>query len=492
MRKKVVIIGSGLAGSIVAYYLDDQVDITILTKGRRSESNSMLAQGGIAAVMSPFDNKKNHIMDTLVAGAFHNNKEAVDFLVDEGPEVIKDLIRKGMKFDCDDQGNLSFGLEGAHSFARILHSGGDRTGKKVTEFVQKQLSRKITWIEFAMAVDWIIEENEVIGVRYLNSDERMITLKADAFVLTSGGVGQLFNITSNDKSITGDGLAMTARVGGQLTDLEFLQFHPTLLAADKGIHPILISEAVRGAGAVLVNSYGKAIMAGRHEKEDLAPRDVVSRVVNEHIKKGESVYLDISKVENFEARFPFITDYLLQTKSPYQNTKKIPIQPGMHFMMGGIKTDLKGKTSLGNLYAVGEVACTGVHGANRLASNSLLEILAFGQSTAQSILNLLNRDIALVQSDEKTEIFHEIQFNLPERSLLKEKVSKTLGIVRKTSEVKDFIAWLSSYQFEFLPERMNKAELEVANLCLVSKEIALAVLNRHKSLGAHYLIEEEQ
>ncbi|MDG6112486.1 MULTISPECIES: L-aspartate oxidase [Lactococcus] len=492
--KKVVIIGSGLAGSIVAYYLGQQVEITILTKGTRGDSNSMLAQGGIAAVLSPKDKKESHIRDTLIAGEFHNSRIAVNFLVENGPEVIKDLIHSGLIFDRDESGNLSFGLEGAHSFSRIVHSGGDRTGKNVTEFVQNKLSSKIKWIESAMAVSWKVNNNKVTGLSYLDSEENIQMIDADIFVLASGGVGQLFNLTTNDKTVTGDGLAMTIRAEGKLTDLEFLQFHPTLLSVENKIPPILISEAVRGAGAVLISGRGDKIMIGRHPKENLAPRDVVSRVVNEYIKKGDKVYLDISMVKNFETRFPFISDYLLSINVPFQVTKKIPIQPGMHFLMGGIKTTLKGETSLKNLYAVGEVACTGVHGANRLASNSLLEILAFGRSVAHSILKESldrknkreNLDTLIEQINPK-----EIPFNLPEREILIQKVSNSLGIVRKRSEVCEFIQWLKRYQFEFLPEKISKENLETANLCLVSEKIALAILKRKISLGAHYIIQEE-
>ena len=486
-----VIIGAGLAGSIVAYYLHETADITILTKGKRNESNSMLAQGGIASVIDPFDDKKDHIRDTLIAGSFHNNEKAVTFLVNEGPEVVKHLIDEGMAFDCDDKGNLDLGLEGAHSFSRILHAGGDRTGQRVTEFIQNKLNSKIKWIESAMATEWVTKEGRVVGLRYLDCDEQMKTLEADVFVLASGGIGQLFNVTSNDKNITGDGLAMTIRAGGKLTDLEFLQFHPTLLATDADIHPILISEAVRGAGAVLINDQEEHIMSGRHEKGNLAPRDIVSRIVFEYLTKGERIYLDISKVSDFEHHFPFITEYLQQIKYPYRETTKIPIQPGMHFMMGGVETDLEGRTSLGNLYAVGEVACTGVHGANRLASNSLLEILAFGHSTALTIITQLAENKSVAKNAKNIAVKKTASLSLPNRSLLIEKATMTLGIVRNVSEIKNFLSWLSSYQFEMLPETVNKEELEVANLSLVAQEIARAALKRHKSLGAHYLVEEK-
>lgn len=486
--KKIIIIGSGLAGSIVAYYLNNQVEMTILTKGSKEDSNSMRAQGGVAAVLNPRDDFTSHINDTLNAGVNHNNRLSVEYLVKEGPEVIKELMAKGMQFDCDESGNLEFGLEGAHSLPRIIHAGGDCTGKRLTSFVQSLIGKSVDWIEYAQVYDWVIENNRVTGVRYFNRNQQVKIIKGDYFVLASGGTGQLFDFTSNHPTITGDGIAMMARIGGKISDMAFLQFHPSLLSID-GIQPILISEAVRGAGAKLIDENGIEIMKDQHPLADLAPRDVVSRAVLEALKQGGQAFLDISSVEHFQSKFPFISNYLDKCHVPYRKYSKIPIHPGMHFLMGGVETDLKGQTSIKNIYAVGEVACTGAHGANRLASNSLLEILAFGKAVATSIL----QDEKKASVPKTTSIITRTpnKLELPNRQELIARVSSTLGILRRESEIKSFIKWLSEFQFKSISvDETSSKKIELANLCLVADLIARSALSRKESLGAHYIILE--
>lgn len=487
--KKIIIIGSGLAGAMVAYYLKNQVEITIITKGSKEDSNSMRAQGGVAAVLDSKDNFNSHINDTLSAGVNHNNRLSVEYLVKEGPEVIKELMAQGIQFDCDESGNLEFGLEGAHSFPRIIHAGGDCTGKKLTGFVQGLIKNSVEWIEFAQAYDWVIENNCVTGVRYFDRNQEVKIIQGDYFIIASGGIGQLFDFTTNHQTITGDGIAMMARIGGKLSDMAFLQFHPSLLSIDD-VQPILISEAVRGAGAKLIDESGNQIMKGQHPLGDLAPRDIVSRLVFEALKQGRKVFLDISSVENFQLKFPFISNYLDKWDVPYRKDSKIPIRPGMHFMMGGIETDLNGRTSINNLYAVGEVACTGAHGANRLASNSLLEILAFGKAAANSIL----QDEKQASINKSTSIMTRTpnQLILPNRQELIARVSSTLGIVRRKPEIDVLVEWLSGFQFQSIPiDESCSKKIELANLCLVADLIARAALARKESLGAHYIILEE-
>lgn len=488
--KKVVIIGSGIAGATVAFYLKGQAAVTILCKGRKDDSNSMLAQGGVAAVIRKTDSEVSHVKDTLSAGVFHNQKKAVEKMVHEGPKVIQDLIDRGMAFDRDVTGQLDMGLEGAHSQKRVLHAGGDQTGHQLTSFVHEQLT-DVEWLENAFATDFLLDSGQVIGLHYLDEKNQKQTIFADEFVLASGGIGHLFKDTSNNKTITGDGLAMALRAGCRLSDMEFLQFHPSLLNGGENIHPILISEAVRGAGAILVDEDDRPIMAGRSEQLDLAPRDVVSRVVNEHIEAGHHIFLDISAVEHFEKQFPSISAYLEKNQIHFAQTKRIPIKTGMHFLMGGIQTNFSGQTGIGHLYAVGEVAFTGVHGANRLASNSLLEALSFAKSVAASISQaeqssgLANRQDDLPQKSGK--------FVLPSREVLVSKASTALGIVRQPSDIKAFLAWLSGFSYQTLEATCaDRSQIETANLCLVAENIARAALARRESLGAHYILSEEE
>nr|MBP6301528.1 FAD-dependent oxidoreductase [Lactococcus sp.] len=356
--KKVVIIGSGIAGATVALYLEGQADVTIICKGKRQDSNSMLAQGGVAAVMPAScvqkgqeldsDQEACHVADTLSAGVFHNQIKAVEKMVHEGPQVIQDLIDRGMIFDRTADGRLDLGLEGAHTHKRILHAGGDQTGCQLTSFVHEQLA-KVKWLPYSFALDFVLEGGQVHGVSYLDAANQRQTIVADEVVLASGGIGHLFQDTSNHATITGDGLAMALRAGCELSDMAFLQFHPSLLDGGEKVHPILISEAVRGAGARLVDEQDRWIMVGRSSKLDLAPRDVVSRVVNEEIQAGHQIYLDISDVANFSQQFPSIADYLRQNDLDFETSQRIPIKPGMHFLMGGVKTDFSGRIGLDHL-----------------------------------------------------------------------------------------------------------------------------------------------
>lgn len=500
--KKVVIIGSGVAGATVALYLQGQADVTIICKGRRQDSNSMLAQGGVAAVMPVSSSEKgqnrsqapdteaSHVADTLSAGVFHNQKAAVEKMVHDGPRVIQDLIDQGMHFDQTADGQLDLGLEGAHSHKRILHAGGDQTGRQLTSFIHDQLTA-VTWLPHAFALDFVVASGRVCGVSYLDANQQRQTIPADEVVLASGGVGHLFADTSNHATITGDGLAMAMRAGCELSDMAFLQFHPSLLDGGEKVHPILISEAVRGAGARLVDEQDRPIMVGRSSKLDLAPRDVVSRVVNEEIQAGHQIYLDISNVTNFSHQFPSIAGYLQQNGIDFETSQRIPIKPGMHFLMGGVKTDFSGRTGLDHLYAVGEVAFTGVHGANRLASNSLLEGLSFAKSVAEAILS--DKSTSPASQQELQVAPSTIKMTLPSRADLVKKTSDALGIVRRPETIHQFLTWLATFNYQRLDQTCtDRQQIETANLCLVAESIAHAALARPQSLGAHYLLSEEE
>lgn len=491
--KKVLIIGSGIAGATVAYYLKDKADVTIICKGDREASNSMLAQGGIAAVMQASDRESSHVADTLSAGVFHNQKAAVVKMVHEGPKIIEELISQGMQFDLDASGQIKMGLEGAHSHHRILHAGGDQTGYAMTHFIHHQLST-VNWLEHAFVTDLIVDNGAVIGLHYLDEQQHKQSLLADELILATGGIGHLFHLTSNDATITGDGIAMALRAGCQVSDMEFLQFHPTLLdeAGSGGGQSILISEAVRGAGASLIDESGNHFMQQASSLGDLAPRDVVSRMVHAQLQAGHKIYLDVSKVADFQTQFPSISSHLKAHHINYKVTHRIPVKPGMHFLMGGVRTDSWGRTDLDHLYAVGEVAFTGVHGANRLASNSLLEGLTFAKRVAEAILlDDVVREPTLQELTEPLTSQISDRFRLPSRLALMDWVSESLGIIRQPQKIKDFLAWLAQYQYLVLDQTcLVPEQIETANLCLVAETIARAALKRKESLGAHYIVRE--
>lgn len=483
--KKVLVIGGGLAGCFLATQLQDSCDVTIVTKGGRRDSNSMLAQGGIAASLDPGDSPAAHEADTLKAGVYHNDEAAVKQLVTTGPQLLTKLIKQGMPFDRQPDGTLSFGLEGAHSHHRILHANGDQTGEALTSFVQQQLHH-VTWQTQVEALQLIVQDGVCQGVlvRHLTTGKQEV-LVADAIVLATGGLGNLFNFTTNDATVTGDGIALAARAGAALTDMAFVQFHPTLLALNHHCYG-LITEAIRGAGAILVDENNVKIMAGV-PRADLAPRDVVARHLTAWQAQGHQLFLDISKVAAFEQHFPGVTANLDKHHVPFRETKRIPIQPGAHFMMGGVTTDLNAQTSLKRLWAVGEVACNRVHGANRLASNSLLDCLVSGQKAADAIAQLPEQTL----SQPAVSIPAAKPVHLPPLAELQARAWAELGVERTRRQLHDFLAWLHGFNYDQLAAaNLTADELTRANLCLCSQLIAEAALAEPKSLGAHYMKEE--
>ncbi|MGD8168877.1 L-aspartate oxidase [Herbiconiux sp. P16] len=386
-RLRVVIVGSGVAGLVTALALGDRHDVTIVTKSTIDESNTRYAQGGIAAAVMPGDTVASHVADTLVAGAGLSDPAAVQVLCAEGPERIRDLIRWGVDFDRqhgDPAADFDAGLEGAHSFHRILHAGGDATGYEVEWALVRAVRASATRVlEQAFVADLVVTDGCVTGLAVLQ-DGVTETLAADAVVLASGGVGQLYPHTTNPSVTTGDGAAAALRAGAVLADVEFVQFHPTALAVPGSF---LVSEAVRGDGAVLRNAAGERFMVGEHPLAELAPRDIVARAIaSEMVRTGAPVVLDATSIgaSELERRFPTISAASRDHGFDWAR-EPVPVAPAAHYWMGGVATDLDGRTSLPGLFAVGEVSCTGVHGANRLASNSLLESLVFAHRAAAAI-----------------------------------------------------------------------------------------------------------
>ncbi|PGL73311.1 L-aspartate oxidase [Bacillus sp. AFS055030] len=479
----VVIIGSGIAALMAAEEICQSKNVILFTKKKIWDSNSMLAQGGIAAVMSEDDSFELHKQDTLEAGCHVNNIEAVEELVKNGTSSIKDLVSNGMEFDKDESGKFHLGREGAHRKNRILHSGGDATGKHVVETVYNRIKDKLTIIEHEMVIDFIIQDGICKGVYILNKNNELESCYANTTLLATGGIGAMYQFSSNNNVITGDGIAMAYRAGCEMADLEFIQFHPTMLYIN-GECKGLISEAVRGEGAFLVTKTGRRIMKGVHPFEDLAPRDVVSRAIFNEMQKGEEIYLSIEMVNGFEQRFPTITANLIKNGIDLQKGM-IPVVPGAHFHMGGVKTSVNGETTIPGLYAVGEVACTGVHGANRLASNSLLEGIVFGKKVARYIAELPLTKTNVNQSKYMIPRFRL----LPTKDEIKEIMMKYIGIVRNEEDLNKAITYFSYFlESKTVDSRpMNCEELEKYNMLITGKLIAEAAIRRKESIGSHFI-----
>jgi L-aspartate oxidase len=510
--KHILVVGSGIAGLIAAIELSAQHAVTLVTKAALAESNTRWAQGGIAAAMFSDDSVAGHIADTLTAGAGLCNLAAVEVLCTEGPARIRDLIRLGVAFDHHN-GQLAKGLEAAHSYPRVLHAGGDATGLTIeTALVRAVRSNPaITVLEHTFADDLILSPSgTVTGLRILDEHGTPSTLPADAVILASGGAGQLFLHTTNPTVATGDGVAMALRAGAELADLEFYQFHPTALATpnieSSASTTFLISEAVRGEGATLLDNHHRRFMQHIHPSAELAPRDVVARGIARQMsaQDNQPVLLDITaKTPAYlAARFPSI-DAATRARGLDWSTNPIPITPAAHYWMGGIRTDLFGRTSVPGLYAVGEVACTGVHGANRLASNSLLESLVFAWRCAHLFLN--ETDLAtigypealasgLIGIPKKTALAPEAHTvrhidiqphptaRLTDRATLQAVMWNLVGIERTGHGLKEAALRLALMR----SGNGTVHELENRNLIQLASAIVRAALVRCESRGAHF------
>jgi L-aspartate oxidase len=486
-RKHIVVVGSGIAGLIAALELSRDHAVTLVTKSELAESNTRWAQGGIAAAMFPDDSVAEHIADTLRAGAGLCNLEAVEVLCSEGPARIRDLIRIGVQFD-QRNGELARGLEAAHSRPRILHAGGDATGLSVElALVHAVRAANVEVLEHTFARDLILnEQQQVTGLEIIDSNNTRRTLTADAVILASGGAGQLYLHTTNPAVATGDGVAMALRAGAELADLEFYQFHPTALATPG---TFLISEAVRGDGAVLLDNNGRRFMQHVHPDAELAPRDVVARGIARQMamQNGQPVLLDATKLgaEFLAQRFPTI-DAAVRSRGLDWSRDPIPVTPAAHYWMGGVRTDIWGRTSVPNLFAVGEVACTGVHGANRLASNSLLESLVFAWRCAAFINEgRKHNGLAPQQSNPTLLPLQEdtaASTTLVDRTTLQTLMWNSVGIERNgpalTAALQQLNAWRAAGD--------RVADLETANLLILARALTQAALARKESRGAHF------
>jgi L-aspartate oxidase len=370
-----------------AWRTSDHGDVVVLTKRTLRDSSTAWAQGGIAAALGAGDSPELHRIDTLAAGAALCDRAAVEVLVAEGPARVRELADAGAQFDVDDSGRFTLGREAAHSRKRIVHAKGDQTGAEVSRALIHRVTERenIHVLETARALDLVVYNGKCCGVR-ANVGGRAVEIIADSTVLATGGCGQLYKNTTNPLVATGDGYAIAHRAGAKVADMEFVQFHPTAL--DTPENPLsLISEAVRGEGAVLLNDRGTRFMIRKHKLAELAPRDIVAREIFREQMRGSRVWLDARKMSRtFARRFPGILKICL-ARGIDPRRDLIPVTPAAHYMMGGVITDLAGRSTLDRLYACGEVSRTGVHGANRLASNSLLEGLVFAERVARDAVN---------------------------------------------------------------------------------------------------------
>ncbi len=392
-----VIVGTGIAGLWTAWRLASEgIPAVLVTKATLADSASAWAQGGIAVALGPGDSPGQHAADTLAASDGLADPEAVRILTNEGPDRIYELLALGAVFDRGPDGKLGLALEAAHTRPRIIHSGGDQTGAALISCLAQvvRLHPEIELLEHTEVAGLLTHDGQIVGVTLLPHGGVSATLTASAVILATGGVGQLYAVTTNPKVATADGWALAHHVGAQLRDLEFLQFHPTALKLP-GVNPApLISEAVRGAGAVLLDRAGRRFALDFDARGELAPRDVVARAVAAADAAG-GAWLDARGIENFPSRFPGITAMLGRLGlDPARDL--LPVAPALHYAMGGIQTDLEGRTTKPGLWAVGEVARTGVHGANRLASNSLLEGLVFADRVGRSLARRLRTPVPQV------------------------------------------------------------------------------------------------
>lgn len=504
----VVVIGSGAAGLYSALKISQQIElpdgILLLTKSSLGESNSMYAQGGIVGVLhqNPADTVESHVKDTLNAGAGLNDAAAVEYISQASDEVVNDLMDCGVNFDKDLNGNLTFTLEAAHSMRRILHAGGDATGKGITEALCRRVNEdeNITVAQNAIAVEALVDyDQECKGVIIYNelTGEHEIVYTS-ALVLATGGLGQLYKYTTNPDGATGDGIDLAYNAGAIIQDIEFVQFHPTALAlSPESKDRFLISEAVRGEGAKLVNNHGNEFMSKYHDKRELAPRDIVTRAIfNEMSEEHKSnVFLNASMIDSVKLfkRFPTISKRCDSCGIDISK-KPIPVAPAAHYSMGGIKATVEGRTSLRGLYAIGECASTGLHGANRLASNSLLEcvVCAYELADYLSFANLSTPkkidDNIRKTIDVYSQPISDLDFDIPSmKSKLKDIMWNGAGIIRSEQSLKQAQNELEKLKNSFKRTRkcLNQDEYEFRNMLTVAGLIIEAALERKESRGAH-------
>lgn len=495
----VLIIGSGLAGLFLALNIDPKYQVVLIAKEKIQNSNSMLAQGGIAAELNndPILHE-SHFDDTLKAGSFLNKKDAVKYLVDNANQSIQKLIEFGVHFDKDDKNHYLLTKEGGHSHSRILHSGGDASGYHTTKSLQELVKEKenILVLEETIALDLIkSKKGSCIGATVLEDDAYYYPIFAKSTILATGGIGSVYGSTTNDLSATGDGVGMAFRIGAHIENMEFVQFHPTALYSENTLSRkrFLITEALRGEGAYLVNIEHERFMS-KYNKTlmELAPRDIVSQAIYREMYDTwtDHVFLDTRHLDPkyLEKRFPTIFQKC-KSEGYVMGIDLIPVAPCEHFICGGVETNLYGETSVKNLFAVGEVASTGVHGANRLASNSLLECVVFGLSAAEKI----NQDLPHIEIDTDFQIQEMPNYNYnykPIRKKIGDYMDEHVGIVRNEEGLKLTLKVLTDiyHNLQKYPN-LTRSYFETLNIVTTAQMITSQALERKESIGCHLRIE---
>lgn len=494
-ERDVLIVGSGIAGLYAGLNIAPEKRVMIIAKEEIDGANSWLAQGGIAAVIDESDRFESHVSDTLKAGAGLCDIDAVNLLVTEGPENIRELVSLGVPFDLDAEGQLMITREGGHSCRRIVHCGGDATGRETTKRLwDVALERENLEIKIGTyLIDILTDNGEVSGAVIMDGQPKIV--KCPNIILATGGIGAVYEHTTNPHGAIGDGIAAAERAGAEIRGMEFVQFHPTTMMPQKGQSErrFLISEAVRGEGGILKNHENEPFMQGKHELADLAPRDIVTReIIKEMRRTGkENVFLDVSSMteEFFAKRFPTIygecTKYGIAVP-----TAQIPVRPSQHYLMGGIKTDLDGMTNIPGLYACGECASTGVHGGNRLASNSMLECLVFGRRAARSI-NASERKCAndMILPASPLSGGEKIPFDTEKkRDELRRIMTDKANAVRTKAGMAECKAFTEKLLSELESVTLSDAsEYRLYAMAQVADMIITAAISRTESVGAHYV-----
>ena len=485
-----LIIGSGIAALRAAIELADEGEILMLTKGRSEEGSTIYAQGGIAAATGDEDSPQSHAADTIAAGDGLCREDAVRVLTEKGPHYMRELIEWGVQFEREPNGAIALAREGAHSVRRVLHTH-DATGREICRVLWKQIkgSPRIRVLEHALATDAIVIRDRCIGARFLDQNGQPAAVIAAATLLATGGAGQVFRETTNPAVATGDGIGIAYRAGARVTDLEFVQFHPTVLDV-AGTPRFLLSEALRGEGAQLVNDAGESFMQRVDPAGDLAPRDRVARGIAREIQRTDGrAYLTLESLrpEFVRKRFPIITEACHQAGLDLARDR-IPVGPAAHYIMGGVETDLNGQTSVAGLFAAGEVACSGVHGANRLASNSLLEGLVFGALAGGAMRGWASDQGKPASAFDLGRAAPKRRGSSlsPSEAVIRDLMWREVGLFRDGAGLTRALGALHGWVEDLDPVMRDATTARIASMVTVGWLIARAALRREESRGAHF------